>query len=123
MRAVSIAAVALSLPSASWGTAITARPSIHVTPASVPAGGTVRVYGRAGGCPRGDAVTLISKAFRHVHDFAGLPAVYARVTARDRYSVRTHIPRSRRAGRYSISARCGGGTFGVHATLRVERGR
>ena len=35
-------------------------PSIHVNPLRVTAGHRVRVFGLAGGCPKGDAVTLLS---------------------------------------------------------------
>lgn len=94
-------------------------PSIHASPSTVAAGHRVRVYGFAGGCPVGDQVTLISKAFPHTHDFAGLPAVFTPVRAGDRYSVRVRIPASKH-GRYPITARCGGGNFGVTAHLRVR---
>lgn len=94
-------------------------PTIHVKPSSVAAGRRVRVYGFAGGCPLGDQVTLISRAFAHTNDFAGLPAVFTPVRAGDRYGVRVRIPASRH-GRYAISARCGGGAFGVSAHLRVR---
>jgi hypothetical protein len=81
----------------------------------------VRVFGVVPGCPIGDQATLISKAFSHRHDFAGLPAVFARVRPHHRYSVRTTIPAARKARRYVITGRCGGGNLGVHATLRVLR--
>jgi hypothetical protein len=80
----------------------------------------VLVFGSAGGCPRGNEVTLISKAFPRTHTFAGVPAVSAHVRAGDRYRVTVTIPRARRAGRYAITARCGGGNFGVQRTLRVR---
>lgn len=95
-------------------------PSIRATPSSVAAGAFVRVAGLAGGCPAGNQVTLISRAFSHAHDFAGVSAVFATVGSGDTYAVRTRIPASRQAGTYSISARCGGGTFGVTAQLRVR---
>jgi hypothetical protein len=95
-------------------------PSIRATPSSVVAGAFVRVAGLAGGCPAGDQVTLISRAFSHAHDFAGVSAVFATVRSDDTYGVSTRIPASRRAGTYSISARCGGGSFGVTAQLRVR---
>jgi hypothetical protein len=95
-------------------------PSIHVQPATVRAGGRVRVHGLAGGCPQGDQVTLISRAFPPAHEFAGVPAVVTPVRAGDRYSVRIRIPPARSRGRYAITARCGGGNFGVTAHLRVR---
>jgi hypothetical protein len=95
-------------------------PSIHPTPRSVIAGGTVRVGGLAGGCPTGDRVTLISRAFPHTHDFAGQPAVFATVRPDDTYATFVTIPASKAAKRYGITARCGGGTFGVTGHLRVR---
>lgn len=99
--------------------AAAARPTINVSPSTARAGTTVRVYGTVPGCGRGGQVTLISRAFAHVHDFAGLPAVFATVGSRSAYSVHTRIPASRSAGRYSITGRCGGGNLGVIARLRV----
>ena len=95
-------------------------PSIRATPSSVRAGDVVRVAGLAGGCPAGERVTLISPAFSHAHDFAGVSAVFATVRAGDTYAVRTRIPSGRRAGTYSIGARCAGGNLGVSAQLRVR---
>jgi hypothetical protein len=95
-------------------------PSIHVTPRSVSAGQAVRVGGLAGGCPTGDRVTLLSRAFPHTNDFAGLPAVFANVRPDDTYATFVTIPASTTARRYAITARCGGGNFGVTAHLRVR---
>lgn len=95
-------------------------PSIRTTPSSVAAGQSVLVSGLAGGCPAGDQVTLISRAFSHAHDFAGVSAVFATVRSDDTYAVSTHVPASRRAGTYSVTGRCGGGSFGVSAQLRVR---
>jgi hypothetical protein len=66
-------------------------------------------------------VTLISQAFAHTHDFAGVPAVYARVLPGGRFSVTTRIPSGEASGRYGITARCGGGNLGVQAHLTVLR--
>jgi hypothetical protein len=49
-----------------------------------------------------------------------VPAVFAQVRAGDRYSVRARIPSTRKARRYAITARCGGGNFGVTAHVRVR---
>jgi hypothetical protein len=98
-------------------------PAIRVQPTRVHAGDRVLVYGNAGSCPRGDRVTLISRAFSHRHDFAGRPAIFTRVRRRGRFSVSTRIPRSRRPRRYAITGRCGGGSLGVTAHLRVLRPR
>ena len=79
----------------------------------------VRVSGLAGGCPKGDEVTLLSRAFPDAKQFAGVPTVVATVDAHDSYSVRVRIPAGRAPARYTIGARCGGGNFGVERTLTV----
>ena len=99
--------------------ALAAAASIHVTPGTVHAGQRVEVSGNAGGCPVGDRVTLLSRAFSHRHEFAGVPAVYARVKSNGQYGHSVLIPSGRHADRYSITGRCGGGNLGVTAHLRV----
>ena len=95
-------------------------PTINASPASVRAGQRVRISGLAGGCPKGNQVTLLSRAVAHTHEFAGVPAVFATVRAGDRYATTVRIPATRAAGRYAITARCGGGNFGITAHLRVR---
>jgi hypothetical protein len=93
--------------------------AIHVSPSAVVAGSTVTVSGSAGpACTAG--VTLISKAFVHTNDFAGLPALFAAVEPGGAFTATTRIPRSRAAGTYTITGRCGGGNLGVSATLVVR---
>ena len=75
----------------------------------------------AGGCPLGDSVTLISRTFAHAHDFAGLPAVYAKVRAGHKFHVTARIPATKPPGVYAVTARCGGGNLGVRASIRVLR--
>jgi hypothetical protein len=94
-------------------------PSIDVEPRSVRPGDEIRVFGLAGGCPKGDAVTLTSRAFPHTDDFAGVPAVFTPVRAGDRYSVRVRIPAGQAPGEYTIGGRCGGGNFGVEGRFTV----
>lgn len=113
--AVLAASAALAVPAPAAG------PTIVANPNPVHRGAVVRVHGTVPGCPRGDQVTLISRAFSHRHDFAGLPAVFARLGAHHAYSVRTRIPARRAARRYTITGRCGGGNLGVSASLRVLR--
>lgn len=96
-------------------------PSIHVRPRTVFAGKRVRVFGSAGACPVNDTVTLISRAFGHRHEFAGEPAIFAKVGPAGRYSVTTEIPAMRAASVYTITGRCGGGNLGVLARLHVRR--
>jgi hypothetical protein len=99
-------------------------PTIRVSPSSVTAGDTVVVSGSVGPAPAGSdcarAVTLLSRAFVHTHDFADVPAVYAAVKADGTFAVTTRIPRSKPAGTYTISGRCGGGNLGALATLMVR---
>jgi hypothetical protein len=95
------------------------RPSLHVDPAQVSAGGSVRVFGNAGGCSMGDQVTLLSHAFSAAHQFAGVPAVTARVGHGGSYSTTTRIPAGKGAGQYLVTGRCGGGNLGVSARLVV----
>ncbi len=95
--------------------------SLTVTPATVRRGRTVLVRGVAGGCTSGDSVTLISHAFPATHSFAGVPAVFAQVGSAGRFSAVTRIPATRAPGRYTVTARCGGGNLGVSAHLTVTR--
>jgi hypothetical protein len=111
-----VAAVAVMLCAAG----ATAAPiTLSVSPTTVRAGGVVTMKGFADGCAVGNTVFILSRVFVHAHEFAGVPAVLARVRAGGRFGVRTTIPRARRAGRYVLTARCGGGNLGVSAHLRV----
>ncbi|HKF79945.1 MAG TPA: hypothetical protein VKB17_03885 [Thermoleophilaceae bacterium] len=95
-------------------------PTIRVSPNRAYRGEVVRVFGSvAGGCAVGGQVTLTSRAFSRVHEFAGVPAIFARVRSNGSFSKRTRIPRRRKPGRYSIRGRCGGGNLGVSARLRI----
>jgi hypothetical protein len=97
---------------------------IHVKPNRAYRGEVVRVFGTvAGGCATGDQVTLISKAFSGTHEFAGVPAIFARSRSDGSFSKRTRVPGTRKPGRYSISGRCGGGNLGVQARLRILSAR
>ncbi len=118
-RWVALATVAAGA-AAIVGTASASSPSIVLTPSTVVRGHSVVVHGSAGGCPRGDTVTLLSRAFSARRSFAGVPAVFAKVKAGGAFSVRTTIPSTRRAGRYAVTARCGGGNLGVLKYLTVR---
>ena len=96
------------------------RPTIIATPNPVKAGHTVTIHGIVPGCPRGDQLTLISQAFSHRHDFAGLPAIFATIKAHSAYTVTTRIPATKTRGPYAISGRCGGGNIGVTRVLNVR---
>jgi hypothetical protein len=109
--------LAVALSAASVAPAVSAAPTIKASPNPVKRGTIVRVYGVVTGC--GGSVTLISKAFPHTHDFAGLPAVFAARKSDGSYSVRVRIPASRHAATYTITGRCGGGNLGVTRKLKV----
>ncbi|MBA3736667.1 MAG: hypothetical protein H0W90_16005 [Actinobacteria bacterium] len=98
-----------------------ATPSLSVSPASIRAGGTIRLSGSADGCTLGSNVFLLSRAFVRRHEFAGVPAALAKVRTGGAFKVWTTIPRARRPGHYVITARCGGGNLGVSVSLRVRR--
>ncbi len=95
--------------------------ALTVAPATVRRGRTILVSGVAGGCTTGDTVTVLSHAFSPAHSFAGVPAVVAQVGRAGRFSARTRIPAGRAAGRYVVTARCGGGNLGVSAYVTVTR--
>jgi hypothetical protein len=96
-----------------------ARPSLRVRPSVVTPAGRVWVVGRAGDCPRGDLVFVLSRALAG-RSFAGVGAVLARVQAHGRFATTGRIRPNLRAGRYAITARCGGGNLGVTAHLLVR---
>jgi hypothetical protein len=98
--------------------------TLQVSPSSITAGDTVVVSGSVGPAPAESAcatsVLLLSRAFVHTDEFAGVPAVTAAVGSDGAFAATIRIPSSTPAGTYSISGRCGGGNIGVSATLRVR---
>ena len=118
-RRIRLAFVSLAAAGTLAAPAFAAHPTIAANPNPVHRGQLIRVHGVVPGCPRGESVTLLSRAFSHKHEFAGVRAVSARVGRNHRYSVRTRIPAGRNPGRYRISGRCGGGNLGVSTRLRV----
>jgi hypothetical protein len=117
-------ALVFVLLAASGGAAtasLLAKPSLKVSPNPVEAGHALTVKGSADGCGLGDTVTIISRAFSAKHAFAGVPAVLTKVRAGGSFHTSTTIPAGRRAGVYSVTARCGGGNLGVLVHLHVTR--
>jgi hypothetical protein len=111
-------ALAAAFTLAAVAPALSANPNtIKVDPSSVHRGKVVRVYGVVVDCQ--GSLTLISKAFPHTHEFAGVSAVYVTPAATGQYHVRVTIPKSRKVGTYTISGRCGGGNIGVTGKLKV----
>lgn len=115
------AGLVIAALAAGWAVtaASAAPPSISVAPTAVRRGHSVVVKGSADGCRVGNTVTLISRAFSHAHDFAGLPAVPTPVRAGGTFKVSTRIPSAKKPGRYAVTARCGGGNLGVSAHVKV----
>ncbi len=118
---IAAVAVAGSLAVATAVGAASSAVSLVVTPSTAHRGQLVLIHGSAGSCPVGDTVVIISRAFGGTHQFAGVPAVLAKVRAAGHFAATTRIPRRRRIGRYVITARCGGGNLGVAARLTVLR--
>jgi hypothetical protein len=98
--------------------------ALRVSPRSVTAGGTVTVSGSVGpdeaGSECASSIRLLSRAFDPAREFAGVPMVVAAVRPDGTFTATTRIPRSRAAGSYPISGRCGGGNIGASATLEVR---
>jgi hypothetical protein len=109
--------------------ALAATQSLKVTPGKVAPGKTVTVSGSVGtGCQtgkNGDAVTIISKAFKGVagsKNFAGVPSVSASLASSTTgsFSIKVKLAKKVKTGKYSVTGRCGGGNFGP-ATLKVAK--
>lgn len=110
---IDVAAAGLAAPVAAEQTA-----SLHVTPSTVPAGGSVEVTGT---CDPNSEGFAISTAFLHdaTHDFAGVGAAAFHTDPAGHFSVTAQVPTNIMPGQYSASARCGGGNLGIAATLTV----
>jgi hypothetical protein len=119
-----IAALVFALLTLLAAPAWAAPATVQVSPSSVAAGDTVTLSGSVGpdsaGSECAGGVTLLSTAFVHTHDFAGVPAVFAAVRPDGTFTATTEIPRAKAAGTYTITGRCGGGNLGVSATLVVR---
>jgi hypothetical protein len=115
LRVLVVVAALVAAPAAA------AAGSLTIRPPSVQRGHVVALKGSADGCPVGDTVTLLSKAFVHTHDFAGLPAVYAQVRRGGAFATSTRIPATKAPGRYTVTGRCGGGNLGLLKHLVVRR--
>jgi len=116
------ATVGVLAPAApAWAASAT---TLQVSPRATTAGDTVVVSGSVGPAPAGSAcatsLMLLSRAFVHTHEFAGVPAVIAAVKPDGTFTTSTRIPRSTPPGTYDLSGRCGGGNIGVSAILTVR---
>src|SRR2546423_9048061 len=93
-----LAAVLAALALAATGSATTV--FLAAVPSTVHRGARVYLSGSAGDCPRGDAVTIISRAFPRSHEFAGVPAAVAAVGPRGPFQAATRIPLARHDRQY-----------------------
>ena len=114
-----VAVVAALLFGATVSSAAGGRATLRVRPAAVSPGAQVRVSGNAAGCPRGDTVMVLSRAFAGA-TFAGVGMIPARVREGGAFAATGRVRRFARDGRYVVTARCGGGNLGVTAHLRVQ---
>jgi hypothetical protein len=114
-------AILTLLTAPAW--AAPAAPTLRVSPGSVAAGDTITLSGSVGpdsaGSECATGVRLLSRAFDSNQEFADVPAVPAAVRPDGTFTATTTIPRSRAAGTYPITGRCGGANFGG-ATLVVR---
>jgi len=98
---------------------------LQVSPSSVTAGDRVTLSGSVGspesvaGSECATGVKLLSRAFDSTQEFAEVPALGAAVRPDGTFTTTTVIPRSRAAGSYPITGRCGGANF-AGATLVVR---
>ena len=94
-------------------------PSISVSPASVPAGGTVTFSGTfaiSADCGADDA-RLVSEDQIFPPD--GVTGLHVHRDASGHFAIVHTVPATARPDTYAIGMRCGGGNVGVSATLRV----
>jgi hypothetical protein len=112
-----VAVAGLAVAGSALGSGSHAR--ISVRPGHAAAGAAIRVVGNAGSCSAGSTLTAISAAFPgHAYGEGALSGV---VRADHSFSIRGHLRKSAKPGRYSVGARCGGGNLGVSASVRVVR--
>jgi hypothetical protein len=80
--------------------------TLQVNPGAITAGDTVVISGSVGPAPAGSAcatsVMLLSRAFAHTEEFAGVPAVMATVKPGGTFAATTRIPGPPQAGRWII---------------------
>jgi hypothetical protein len=97
-----------------------ATPSVHVSPGSIRAGGTVKVSGVApSGAKAGAKLTLMSHAFQSSDRVAGFPAVTTPVLKNGTYSATVRIQARLKPNTYGITGRVGNHYLPV-AGLRVR---
>ena len=96
---------------------------VKVSPGSVAAGQSVRVYGTVTSCPTRNKVTITSKAFKGAkHTFAHVPALLLKQNRQHKFSGNVTLTSTLMAGNYTVTARCGGGSIFGHTKLTVTPG-
>jgi hypothetical protein len=101
---------------------------LKVSPGTTNPGKTVKVFGSVDhGCQIGhknDVAIIYSKAFANItkKTFAGIPSISVSLAKSTTGSFTKNVTLSKKlkAGKYSVSGRCGGGKFGL-ATLKVTK--
>jgi|tagenome__1003787_1003787.scaffolds.fasta_scaffold20851086_2 hypothetical protein len=94
------------------------RKHLSVSPTTAAPGALVHVSGNASPCLRGSTLTAISGAFPG-HAF-GEGTLTGTVGHAGHFAFSGHLRAHLRAGRYAVTARCGGGTLGIVAYLRIR---
>ena len=90
--------------------------TLKAAPAVVRRGGSITITG--GVCAANSNAILLSKLFPgHAY---GVGAINAKTGANGRFSRTYVVPNSKAPGSYTITARCGGGTLGIVARVRVS---
>ena len=99
-----LVAAAIAVPAA----AATPKKHLSVSPTSAAPGALVHVSGNAFPCLRGSTLTAISGAFPgHAFGEGTLTGIVGRA---GHFAFSGHLRAHLRAGRYAVTARCGGGT-------------
>jgi hypothetical protein len=113
---LTVSAAPAAAASTSTAVVVQARPSPVIAGHPVTLSGSVGPEGVATDCAD---LILYSQAFARTHDLTMAP-VYTTAKPSGAFSVTTRIPRSKPAGTYDITGRCGGGNIGASATLVVR---
>lgn len=98
--------------------AVAARKRLSVSPAVTTPDALVHISGNAPGCQKGTTVVAISSAFPgHAYGKGTLTGSAGRGGT---FSFSGHLRSPLKSGRYSITARCGGGNVGITVFLTVR---
>lgn len=118
-RRTTLTAAAAAAITAAAAPALAATATLNLSPPTVHRGSSLVVGGTAPGCH--GTVTVLSKAFSHTRNYAGVPSVSGPVDGRGRYRITVRIPSTRKVADYEVSGRCGGANLGGTHILHVIR--